>query len=336
MASRAVRRRLAEDVSLWQADGLVGDEAAAVLRARYDARGVGLASIARYLGVVGALVAGFGLLGAMAALSGSRAVGAVELLLVAAGLLAWGLRMARDPLGRSPQSARALLAIGLFALAGAGALAGEAAGDGAAVLLAGLVSIPVALALAYRFRIGFLLVLALLGLFHWVGSWHSMIGRSSYAFEIQDPRVMALVAAAAVLVGILQRRGRLPGPTGFDAAWLSVGLTYLDLSLVILTVDSRRPVAWIVAAFAVALAQVLLGAREKSALLLGFGVSAFGVNLFTRYFERFWDSLELGLFLLVGGALLFAFGFGCEQLARRLDLGPPAPPPPPPAREARP
>jgi hypothetical protein len=328
MTSRAVKRRLAEEVSLWQADGLLGDEAAGLLRQRYDVRGFGLASIARTLGVTGALFAGFGILGAVGALSGSLALGTVELLAVAGGLLAWGLRMARDPLGRSPQSARAILAIGLFALAAAGALASEAAdlGTGGAVLLSGLASLPVAVALAYRFRIGFLLVLALLGLFHWIGSWHSMVGRSTYAFDIQDPRVMALAAAAAAGVGILQRRGRLPGPAGFDAAFLSVGLTYLNLSLLILTVDSGRATgaaaAWIAAAFAAALIQILLGALEKSAVLIGFGVSAFGVNLFPRYFERFWDHLELGLLLLVGGALLFAFGAGCEWLARRIDLSP--------------
>ncbi len=322
MTSRAVRSRLVEDVALWQADGLIPEDTARRLRERYEVAGSGLATAARTLGIAGAIVAGFGILGALAAMSGSLALAALELVGVAVAFLAWGLRMARDPRGRFVQSARAVLAIGVFALAGAGASAAGAAdaGQGPMVLLAGLASVPVAFALAYRFRIGFLLVVALLGLFHWIGSWHSMVGRSTYAFEIQDPRLMALAALAAVGAGLLQRRGKLPGPTGFDAVWLSVGLLYLDLSLLLLTLDSRDPLPWVLAAFATAILQIVAGAREKSALLLGFGVTAFGVNLFTRYFERFWDGLDKGVFFVVGGLLLLGFGAGCERLLRRVDL----------------
>ena len=71
MTGRAVKERLAQDVALWQADGLVSPEAGSALRARFDVAGLGLAQAARYLGVVGALVAGFGLLGSIGAMSRS-------------------------------------------------------------------------------------------------------------------------------------------------------------------------------------------------------------------------------------------------------------------------
>jgi hypothetical protein len=330
MTSRAVKRRLAEDVSLWQADGLVPAEVASQLRARYEVRAFGIGTAARYLGIVGAILAGFGLLGVLAAMSGSLALATLLLLAVAAGLLAWGIRLAGDPAGRAEYSSRALLALGVMALAGAGAAAAGAADAGTAVtlLLCGATSVPIAFVLAYRYRNGFLLVLALLGLFHWIGSWHSMVGRSTYAFDIQDPRVMSVVAAAAVAVGVLQRRGKLPGPARFDAVWLSIGLLYLNLSLLILTVDARGADAlpWVIAALAVALAQVVLGAREKSALLLGFGVTAACVNGFTRYFERFWDELDKGLFFVLGGLALLGVGVACERLARRAGWAAGSPP----------
>jgi hypothetical protein len=318
MASRAVKRRLADEVSLWQVDGLVPDEIAGKLRERYQVRAVGIASAARYLGIVGAILVGFGILGSLAAMSQSLALGALELLAVAAGFLAWGIRLARDPAGRAEHSSRALLAIGVVALAAAGAAAAGAmdAGTAVTVLLTGATSVPVAFVLAYRTRNGFLLVLALLGLFHWIGSWHSMVGQSTYAFDIQDPRIMSLVAAAAAAAGILQRRGKLPGPARFDAVWLSVGLVYLNLSLLILTVERHDALPWVITALAAALVQVVLGAREKSAVLLGFGVTAFCVNAFTRYFEHFWDALDKGLFFLLGGLLLLGFGLACERLAR--------------------
>ena len=325
MASRKVKQRLAQDVALWQADGLVSNAAEAILRERYDVQGFGLGVLVKTLGIVGAMLGGFGMLGFVAVATGSAAVVALELAAVAAGFLVWGLHWARDPVGRYAHSARALLAMGVLALGGAGTAAAIAADAGwqATVLVAGLVSVPISFVLAYRFRSGFLLVLALLGLFHWIGSWSSMIGQSTYAFEVQDPRLMSFAAAVAAAVGVLHRRGKLPGPARFDAAWLSVGLVYLDLSLLILTVE-RAGRAWVPVAFAAALAQIVLGAREKSAVLLGFGVTAFCLNLFTRYFETFWDGLDKGLFFLVGGVLLFGFGVLCEKLARRVDLRPAA------------
>jgi uncharacterized membrane protein len=76
-------------------------------------------------------------------------------------------------------------------------------------------------------------------------------------------------------------------------------------------------------ALAVALLQILLGAAQKSAVILGFGVTSLLVNLYTRYFESFWDSLEKGLFFLVGGVLLLFFGMAYERLARQLSSASP-------------
>ena len=53
-------------------------------------------------------------------------------------------------------------------------------------------------------------------------------------------------------------------------------------------------------------------------MLVGFGVTALGLQLFTRYFESCWDRTDQGLFFLLGGAMLLAFGVACEALARRL------------------
>ena len=323
MAMRAVRERLAQDVSLWQVDGLLSEDSAAVLRERYDVRGFGLGTAARYMGIAGAILAGFAILGVIGAASESMVLMGVELLAVAMAFLFWGLSLARDPRGRAEQSSRAVLALGLFALGGAGVAAAQAAGadSGPTLILVGLIVLPLAFVLAYRFRNGFLLVLALLGVFHWVGSWHEMVGRGSYEFDIQDPPVMAVVALVAALVGWLHRTGRLPGPARFDAVWMSLGLVYLNMSLLILSGWSHHEGLWMAAWFAAGLAQVVAGAAMKSAVPIGFGVTALGVNLFTRYYESFWDQLAKGLFFLVGGALLFGFGFACERLARRAGYG---------------
>ena len=70
--NKEVRERLAHDVSLWQADGHIAPKTAAVLRARYRQPGLGWGTVVRYLAVLGALVAGLGLLGLAAAAVGSE------------------------------------------------------------------------------------------------------------------------------------------------------------------------------------------------------------------------------------------------------------------------
>jgi uncharacterized membrane protein len=173
--------------------------------------------------------------------------------------------------------------------------------------------------LAYRFQNGFLLLLAVVGFFHWVGSWNSMLGRNTYSVEVQDPRVMALVAAAVVALGVVHEQRWQSRGQRFHQVYQTLGLLYLNLSLLILSSEHTDALGWVVVLTVVALGQMVLGARLKSGLMMGFGVTAMAVNLFTRYFERFWDQLEAGVFFLLGGALLFGVGLGSEFLARRLN-----------------
>ena len=69
---------------------------------------------------------------------------------------------------------------------------------------------------------------------------------------------------------------------------------------------------------AASVGQIVLGARLHNGLFTGFGVTAFAVNLYTRYFERFWEHTPLGMFFIGGGLSLFAAGLGCEMLLKRL------------------
>jgi hypothetical protein len=102
---------------------------------------------------------------------------------------------------------------------------------------------------------------------------------------------------------------------------MAVGLLYLNLSLLILGIEGAAQGAWIGVWFAAGIAQLAAGAAMKSAVPIGFGVTALAVNLFTRYYEHFWDRLAKGLFFLLGGVLLFGLGFACERLARRAGYG---------------
>ncbi len=72
-------------------------------------------------------------------------------------------------------------------------------------------------------------------------------------------------------------------------------------------------VVWALAA----IMQIVAGARLHNPLLTGFGVTALGINLYTRYFENFWSRMDAGVFFVLGGSALFAAGLLCEVLLRK-------------------
>jgi len=324
MANRAVRERLAKDVGLWLADGLIPADTHALLRQRYDAGGYGIGQAIKSLGVAGGLLAFFGLLGLVAAISRSHLFAALLLMATGCGFTALGIRLSIDKLARYSSSSKSLLMLGVVC-AGLGlgvAFDGMGIKNESAIVLTGaVVLIPVAL-LAYRYANTFLLILALIIFFHWVGSWTTMFGRSAYVFEVQDPRLMALAALVVIGLGIYHERA-LQNQTGrFFMAYETLGLIYLNLSLLILSlgVESRwgpeGPWVWVL--FGAAIAQIVVGARLHNPLFTGFGVTTFAVNVFTRYCEGYWRHLHTGTFFLLGGLALFTAGFALEIVLRRL------------------
>jgi hypothetical protein len=113
-------------------------------------------------------------------------------------------------------------------------------------------------------------------------------------------------------------------------AYQAVGLTYLNLSLLILTIDGHdgSALTWICLWALCGVGQIVAGARLHSALFTAFGVVAIAVNMYTRYYETFWDSVDSGLFFLAGGALMFGAGFAAERGMRTRQARQPAQPEP--------
>jgi hypothetical protein len=309
-----VKQRLAQDVALWQADGIIDAATRRTLQARYDTPGFGLLTAVKYLGIAGAMLAGFGLLGFAAALTSSEAVGSAMLAFVG-GFLAWaGLRLGRDPLARYVYSSQLLLALGVFGWAGAVGVGCDALHFQlrASALVVGLGVLPLAFVISYRERNSFLLVLATLGLVHWIGTCTHVFD-NGYALEIDQPRVMAPIAAAIFAFGVWHQR--FPGR--FYLVYQTVALIYLNLSLLSMSCYPNSTAIFGIAVFTlVALAQIVLGARLKSPLVMGFGVTAMALDFFTRYFEQAWGHLGEGLFFVLGGLLMMAFGAAVERSYR--------------------
>lgn len=321
-----VRARLLRDIAVWQSDGLISAATAASLRERYSLSSFGLAQVMRYLGAAGLFFLVCGILGLIAALAGSPWVGAALLLGVGGGFVAAGIRLTRDRLGRYRWSSGVVLTIGVAAFSSGIAVLLAAGGmQGPSLAFAGgWIVLPLFVILAYRFRITFLLVLALIELFHWIGSWTAMWGRSTYVFDVQDPQLMAAAAIAVVGIGVWHEHALADRTGRFYAAYESLGLVYLNLSLLILTIDGRTyAVNWIVVFTIVAFAQIVLGARLRNTLMVGFGVTFLFIDGFTRFYERFWQGWAKGGFFLALGLLTFAAGAACEYALRRADMSAP-------------
>lgn len=132
---------------------------------------------------------------------------------------------------------------------------------------------------------------------------------------------MIVAALAALIAGVCHERILREETGRFYLAYETLGLIYLNMSLLIQTIDWRgthnEAKAWIAVWALAAILQIVAGARLHNPLLTGFGATALAINIYTRYYEQFWDRMHAGVFFLLGGGALFAAGLMCEVLLRR-------------------
>ncbi|OGR45525.1 MAG: hypothetical protein A2X35_04020 [Elusimicrobia bacterium GWA2_61_42] len=312
MASRQTKEFFQSEAAVWLADGIIEQGTYDTLREKYSFTEFGFAGILRYIGIIGGLLAFFGLVGAIAALTGSAFVGALATGGIGYAAVKWGLRLTEDLQERYATSSKIVVTLGVYLLgASVGILCGTMGMKAGAAMNAALtVGLPIACYLAYQSRNAYLLLLALLTLFHWIGSWDGMLGRSTYAFGVQDPRLMWPVALAAVGIGVYHEQHLYPETGRFYKVWQAVGLIYFNLSLLILSSFSGKdgyPADWVILFTLGCIAQIIAADRLQNGLIRGFGVTFLCINIFTRYHELFWKSMQAGIFLLAGGAGLLAF-----------------------------
>lgn len=131
-----------------------------------------------------------------------------------------------------------------------------------------------------------------------------------------------LIAAALLLKPPLAQRG-------LERVSLAMGLLYLFIALWILSIfgnygdlDSWYSVHqiellhWSLLFGIVAAAAIWLGLKNDDGMLRGFGLTFLGINLYTRFFEFFWDSMPKAIFFIVLGISLWALGHYAENIWR--------------------
>lgn len=319
--AQGFRERMAAEVAAWRHQGVVDDDLAARLAARYaDAEGAGAMAVRLLGGIAVVLLAASSLAGVGILLQSASPVALAVLVLAAAFAAGWaGIGLARDRRRGLTVTGGVLIT---FALAAgyAGALLlyfGLGGGGGADIpLLAMLLTAIAALAVAYLNALRWPLFLGLLLLFHWAGTRHGYIGHGGYFLDIQNERDMAVAGLTAVVFGVLHEsvgeRRWLRRQVGFGHLWLVWGLVYFNLCLWILSI---RPggTGWVLAFSAAGVAQIVAGAVLRDGRFTGFGVVFLAIDVYTRLFERFWDEVSIGGFLLVCGLLGVGIGGMCER-----------------------
>jgi hypothetical protein len=235
--------------------------------------------------------------------------------------------MATDPLDRYAASGTALVTVSLVLAMGCMTLASGASTGLKNPPISPILFATAALSIgtAYWYRLRWPFLLGLLCLFHAVGSGHFYGGRGSYFFSIQDPRVMAPVAAFVMILGVMHERleeHRLAPWSGFGRLCVIFGLLYFNCSLWIPSIKhswsgADQSLPWVIAFTATTIGEIVLGARLADSKFTGFGVVFLSINLYTRLFENFWDKLSMGLFFLAAGLVGLTLGVLFEFLGRQ-------------------
>lgn len=310
---------LTREATDWHQQGLIDRPMLELLLERYARRGEFLAALLKWLGLFAIFQLGLAVLAFIALMSESAGVAAVLLGGVSAGLWYFGVRMATDPRRLHPFTGAVLVTAGLAAAFGTFvllhiALGGESEGRTIPTIM--LLTGVLGALTAYRYHLRWPLLLALLLFFHGLGAWHAYGGHGAYFADIQDPKLMAVIALATIALGVWHERRLEIGPLwrciGFGGLYLIFGLLYLNLSLWFLTLP-RGPLDWVLAFTAAGIAQIVAGARLHDARFTGFGIVFLAIDLYTRFFEHFWDRLSAGTFFLFGGALAMILGYTFER-----------------------
>ncbi len=340
LLTRRQARLAARLIERWQHTGALSPETADRLRTRYTVAAFdwqGLARIAVitaavcFVIAVASIFADAWLRALIARYLDDAVVRTASLAVAAIALYAWAwLRRRRHP--DKPITTEGLLFLAVVATAGALWSLGEAlalADDAHRHLV-------LAAALAYAglgiwMPSSLVWVFALLSLGGWMGAATGYAsGWGAYYLGMNYPLRFvlfggALIAASAAFARLpAPRLNRLARPT------LAMGLLYLFLALWILSIFGNTGdlliwqlaspaalLAWSVAFAAAAVAAIGHGLRGDDRMTLGFGLTFLAINLYTKYFEYFWDHLHKALFFAVLGASLWALGALAQRLWRR-------------------
>lgn len=320
--SASFRGKMAQEISDWANVGLITDAQSELLHLRYDPAPFKGTIFLKWLGLFAVFMLGMSFLGFIGIILASFSPLFSTLCLLAISYLTmhYGARLASDQEQKHPFTGQSLLTAGLIGLyASFVAIYYTSGGDRYSAGIHAwfmLLTSTAAFFVAYHFRLRWPLLIALLMFYHGVGSMSEYWGNGAYFLSVQDPRLMSIVALLTIMFGYWHEtdleHNTLQQCVGFGGLYMIMGLLYLNLSLWILSLYYEAFI-WILVFTAAGIAQIVAGARFKDSRFTGFGIVFLGIDMYTRFYEFFWDSLSRAAFFSLAGLLAMGLGYAFER-----------------------
>lgn len=246
-----------------------------------------------------------------------RLAAAVLLSLPAAGLYTWGLRRRKT----SPHTIyknEALFFLG--ALFTAGSIVSLC------TLLEDKDISPVFLVIAiiysvlgFYFPSGLIWILALICAGSWFGCETGYVSDwGEYFFGMNYPLRFIPFSACIIALAFFFRSGHLSNKyQPFFKPTYIIGLLYLFMALWILSMWGQNLgsiLFWSVVFGITALVSIMYGLKYDDRIARGFGITFILINLYTKYFEYFWDVSNKAIFFFILGLSFWFIGSRAEKL----------------------
>lgn len=323
-------------IERWKQDGVIPDTQAAMLAATIEVQYFDWRKLAKY----SFWIALFSIISSVsAALSDRMLQELLEVLfdapallkcavlsLVAAGLYRLGLTKRQQAPERVYRN-EAIFFLGVLATGGAISQLGIAldTGSGHYSLLL-LLSFLVYAVLGVALESNLIWVFSLVSLGGWMGTETGyMSGWGAYYLGMNYP--LRFVLFGALLTGCALALEDHPVAARFYRSTLVMGLLYLFIALWIMSIfgnyaDMRvweqvkqiELFHWSILFAAVAGWGIYHGLRHDNDMTKGFGVTFLGINLYTRFFELFWNNLHKAIFFALLAASFWYIGSKAETI----------------------
>lgn len=323
-------------IERWKQDGVIPDTQAASLAATIEVQYFDWRKLAKY----SFWIALFSIVSSVSAALSDRMlqdllevifeapaiVKCLVLSLVAAGLFRWGL-VRRTQTPDKVYRNEAIFFLGVLATGGAITQLGIALDTGSghfSILL--LLSFLVYAVLGVILESNLIWVFSLAMLGGWMGTETGyMSGWGAYYLGMNYP--LRFVLFGALLTGTAIALEHHPIASRFYRSTLVMGLLYLFIALWIMSIFGNygdihawervkqiELFHWSLLFGAVAGWAIYYGLRHDNDMTKGFGITFLGINLYTRFFELFWNSLHKAIFFALLAASFWYIGSKAETI----------------------
>lgn len=327
---------LRKAIAQWRETGLLGGSTAASLEEDIEVVGFDWKKLAKYsfwvaiiciVIAVGAVLADQALMELLSRIF--NAPYAVKSLALTAfsGLLYWHGWVRRRRFPARIFSNEAVMFLAVLATAGAVYTFGRTIDNGSghfSLLL--LLSFLIYGVLGFFLESNLIWLFALLSLGSWMGTETGYeSGWGAYYLGMNYPLRFVCFGAGLTAAALVLAKEKSFGL--FSRSTLAVGLLYLFIALWILSifgnygdmtsweeVKQYQLFYWSLLFGAVAAAAIYHGLRYDDAMTKGFGLTFLLINLYTRFFEYFWDALHKALFFAILALSFWLLGSRAETI----------------------